>query len=220
MNYKVLNKDNFKNTEDEILISLIYAPVVTLGPGVRIGIWFQGCSIRCKGCISKHTWEFNINYQTTISSVIEQIIKYSNLYNTKSLTISGGEPFDQAESLFKLLVNLKNIGFSDIMVYSGYKFNYLQKKYSYILDYIDVLIDGPFIENKKTDKIYKGSSNQKMYILNPNLKKIYKEYKKQSKNKNLQFVFKNGEIYLIGIPESDFLKSFVNKIKDEIYRKI
>jgi anaerobic ribonucleoside-triphosphate reductase activating protein len=202
MNYR----DKESNTS--VLINLIYAPVLTLGPGIRIGIWFQGCSIRCKGCISKHTWEFDKKYQKTIAQVIDQINYYSEIYNTKSITISGGEPFDQSTSLYTLLKKLKELKFNDILLYSGYKFNYLQKNYGDILKYIDVLIDGPFIESKKTNKIYKGSNNQRMYILNKSLSPIYQEYKKQLKNKKLQLITKDNEIYLIGIPDIDFSKKF------------
>jgi len=202
MNYR----DRESNTS--VLINLIYAPVLTLGPGIRIGIWFQGCSIRCKGCISKHTWEFDKKYKKTIAQVIDQINYYSEIYNTKSITISGGEPFDQSASLYILLKKLKKLKFNDILLYSGYKFNYLQKNYGDILKYIDVLIDGPFIESKKTNKIYKGSNNQRMYILNKSLSPIYQEYKKQLKNKKLQLITKDNEIYLIGIPDIDFSKKF------------
>jgi anaerobic ribonucleoside-triphosphate reductase activating protein len=202
MNYR----DKESNTS--VLINLIYAPVLTLGPGIRIGIWFQGCSIRCKGCISKHTWEFDKKYKKTIAQVIDQINYYSEIYNTKSITISGGEPFDQNSSLYILLKKLKELKFNDILLYSGYKFNYLQKNYGDILKYIDVLIDGPFIESKKTNKIYKGSNNQRMYILNKSLSPIYQEYKKQLKNNKLQVITKDNEIYLIGIPDIDFSKKF------------
>jgi anaerobic ribonucleoside-triphosphate reductase activating protein len=202
MNYR----DKESNTS--VLINLIYAPVLTLGPGIRVGVWFQGCSIRCKGCISKHTWEFDKKYKKTIAQVIDQINYYSEIYNTKSITISGGEPFDQSSSLYTLLKKLKELKFNDILLYSGYKFNYLQKNYGDILKYIDVLIDGPFIETKKTNKIYKGSNNQRMYILNKSLSPIYQEYKKQLKNKKLQLITKDNEIYLIGIPDIDFSKKF------------
>jgi anaerobic ribonucleoside-triphosphate reductase activating protein len=201
---------NCRYTESNasVLINLIYAPVLTLGPGIRIGVWFQGCSIRCKGCISKHTWAFDKKYKKTIAQVIDQINYYSDIYNTKSITISGGEPFDQSSSLYTLLKKLKELKFKDILLYSGYKFNYLQKNYGDILKYIDVLIDGPFIESKKTNKIYKGSNNQRMYILNKSLSPIYRQYKKQLKNKKLQLITNDNEIYLIGIPDIDFNKKF------------
>jgi anaerobic ribonucleoside-triphosphate reductase activating protein len=197
-----------KESNTSVLINLIYAPVLTLGPGIRVGVWFQGCSIRCKGCISKHTWEFDKKYKKTIAQVIDQINYYSEIYNTKSITISGGEPFDQNSSLYILLKKLKELKFNDILLYSGYKFNYLQKNYGDILKYIDVLIDSPFIESKKTNKIYKGSNNQRMYILNKSLSPIYQEYKKQLKNKKLQLITKDNETYLIGIPDIDFSKKF------------
>lgn len=76
---------------EELLVNIIHYPVYTLGPGKRVGIWLQGCSIRCKGCMSSHTWEFDKNRAIKI----EQVTNILKSFGCKRLTISGGEPFDQ-----------------------------------------------------------------------------------------------------------------------------
>jgi len=189
------------------LIQLIYFPIFTLGPGKRLGIWFQGCTIRCKGCIANHSWEFDPQYKMKWKE-IESYLK--NEYG--KLTISGGEPFDQPEALLKLLKMARKYRYNDILVYSGYTYTVLDKKYPDILYYIDILIDGPFMEKNETSAIWKGSGNQNMYIFNPELKELYESYGLKEKNRSLQFVEGKQGTFVVGIP---FQKD-TQEIKDAI----
>ncbi len=75
-------------------LSRIHFPVTTLGPGNRIGIWFQGCSIRCKGCISVDTWGMKKG-SVSVDEIISVIDPWLDMAD--GITISGGEPFDQPE---------------------------------------------------------------------------------------------------------------------------
>jgi len=195
------------------LINLIYYPVLTLGPMERLGIWFQGCSIRCKGCISDHGWEFDPRYRMTWKEG-EGYLK--NRYGR--LTISGGEPFDQPEVLLKLLKTAKKYSYYDILIYSGYTYASLSKRFSDILSYIDVLIDGPFMKGRYTNKAWKGSSNQCMYILNPKLKDVYEEYSRTPKNKNLQFVADINRIFIVGIPYQQDTEEIKNALVQDLSR--
>src|SRR5215831_1013285 len=88
-----------------ISISRIHFPVSTLGPGQRIGIWFQGCSIRCPGCISMDTWAEGRGI-TTVEEVINSIIPW--LSKADGITISGGEPFDQPDALLELTARIRS----------------------------------------------------------------------------------------------------------------
>ncbi|WP_197073330.1 4Fe-4S cluster-binding domain-containing protein [Marinitoga sp. 1155] len=185
-------------------MNLIHYPILTLGPSKRLGIWFQGCSIRCNKCISKHTWEFE-------EDKFIDWIKFKNIIKSYSkngrVTISGGEPFDQPDSLNIMLDILREAGYYDILIYTGYRYEYIYNNYKYIINKIDVLIDGSFIYGNQSESIWKGSENQNMYILTKNneLKKIYEEYKKIKKNKNLQLLNDGKNFYLIGIPYHDFI---------------
>ncbi len=190
----------------DVLINLIHYPVYVLGVGKRVGVWFQGCKIRCKGCMSQYTWSFNEKYKRNINDVLNEI----KSYGVKKITFSGGEPFDQPKQLKYILEDLKKSGFEDILVYTGYEYEEIKEKYSDILKYIDVLIAGRFIEGLESDYIWKGSENQKMYIFNKKLENVYKKYKKMKKNKELQIVEKNNDIYILGIPYQKDIKGFID----------
>ena len=189
-----------------IYINLIVFPLYTLGPSIRVGVWFQGCSIRCDGCISKYTWQKEKKYKKNIDEVVKEI----NGFNTQSITISGGEPFDQPQALYNLLKKIRK-DFKDILVYSGYSYEFLAKKYSYILELIDVLIDGEYKKDLPSNKAYKGSQNQRMFIFNEKLVSKYQKFF-QSEKSEIQFYYQNQSLYLLGIPSEQIKKRIYNEI--------
>ena len=179
----------------KVYINLIYYPVKVLGPGDRVGVWFQGCTIRCKGCMSVHTWEFDERFLMDVEEVIDVV----NSYPTDKLTISGGEPFDQPDALMEILKGVRKTK-KDILVYTGYTFNKVKERWKDILGFIDVLIAGPFIEGEDTCIMWKGSNNQEIVVLNESLKHEYSKFIRAKKGKKLQLVESRGQFYLLGIP--------------------
>ncbi|MBF0593232.1 MAG: 4Fe-4S cluster-binding domain-containing protein [Nitrospirae bacterium] len=119
------------------------------------------------------------------------------------ITISGGEPFDQPDALFELLMGIRNAGFTDIMLYSGYQFDDLKARYQYIVELIDVLIDGRYMQGIETDYVWKGSANQNANIITQDalLRLRYNSYlKRRADKRRLQIVEDPQGIYIIGIP--------------------
>ncbi len=77
-------------------LSRIHFPVTALGPGKRIGIWFQGCSLRCPGCISTDTWA-RVTENATVAAVLAASASFGE--TVEGVTISGGEPSEQPAAL-------------------------------------------------------------------------------------------------------------------------
>ena len=179
----------------DIRINLIHYPLYVLGPDRRIGIWTQGCSFGCKGCISQHTWDKEGGVLYDVDALVKEVVDA----DTKRVTITGGEPFEQAVALKALLTSLRNSGIDDILLYSGFSYRYLQQNFQDILKLIDVLIVGLFKLNQPTEFAYKGSDNQEMTILNQNLKEEYLGYQKK-RDKELQVINNNG-VFVLGIPK-------------------
>lgn len=134
------------------------------GPGNRIAIWFQGCSIHCPGCFNPLTHDFKPNTIIPIEHLAEKIIKNSE--QVQGITISGGEPFDQQESLFSLVSSVKDKTKLSIIILSGYTYQELEKKthFSEIIKKTDVLIAGPYHKEKKTATHLAGSSNKTFHF--------------------------------------------------------
>lgn len=134
------------------------------GPGVRFTVYTQGCSHHCKGCHNPETWSDKPNKITDIDTLIEKI---ENESLSKKVTISGGDPLYQIESSFELCQKLKELGY-EIWLYTGYTLDEIENnpKLKCILDVIDTLVDGKFIEEKKDFNLkFRGSSNQNIIDL-------------------------------------------------------
>ena len=134
------------------------------GPGDRFVIWTQGCRKMCKNCYNPETWSHYRNNLVDIDFLVEEI-KNSN---STGVTISGGDPFEQPEELFYLLREIKQLDLSDgVIVFSGYTMREIRgdRELEKCLDYIDVLIDGLYIEEKRITNGLAGSSNQEFHFL-------------------------------------------------------
>ena len=191
----------FRNASGKILVRFWHFPIMTLGPGKRLGIWLQGCSIHCKGCIAPENQPFDENFSVEIDSLIDEM--KPALKEASGITISGGEPLDQKESLLYLLERLNNLGTRDILLYSGYTKNEIISKCPQIMNLIAALIDGAFIMGALTNSIWKGSENQTLNFFRSEFYTKYENWINASEEtgRKLQLVKKGIDYYLIGIPE-------------------
>lgn len=145
-------------------LSRIHFPITAFGPGRRVGIWVQGCSIRCAGCMSRDTWAFS-RPAAHVDDLLDGMAPW--LGEADGVTISGGEPFDQAGGLLALLAGLRPRFSGDLLVYSGYAFEHLKQQHGEVLALIDALISEPFDAGQPTNAPLRGSANQQLHLLTP-----------------------------------------------------
>ena len=185
--------------EDNILNIFDYSDGSrALGPGLRCIIWVQGCTFKCKGCTSPYGQELKENILVEIDSLAQSIVDNKNI---EGITISGGEPFLQASKLVKLLEKLKAIRPKlNVIVFSGFELHELNwNEAKDFLKYIDVLIDGLYIERLNDNRGLRGSSNQKFHFLTDRLK-VYKDEMENGERKGEIHLLQNSNIYhYIGI---------------------
>lgn len=180
-------------------VARVLYPVEVLGPGKRVGIWFCGCPRRCKGCSNPELWEFQERYKTTPETILEMIKNIAKEHKVDGFTITGGDPFYQPDDLKKLLKMLKEIS-DDIIVYTGYKVNEINPE---LLFNISVLIDGEYIEELNDNSLLRGSSNQKVHILDKAKADKYNTYFKTESNKVQNFFTSDG-VVSVGIHKKNF----------------
>lgn len=143
------------------------------GPGVRVSLFVSGCTHRCKGCFNHEAWDFGYGQpftQETVDSILEML---QPAY-VKGITLLGGEPFEPQNqpALVELLRQIKErFPEKSIWAFSGYLFDRdIQPGRlgdpavtAEFLSYLDVLVDGPFVEEKKDLTLrFRGSSNQRI----------------------------------------------------------
>ncbi|WP_338747191.1 4Fe-4S single cluster domain-containing protein [Pseudomonas putida] len=184
----------------DLSLSRMHFPVTTLGPGRRIGIWFQGCSIRCPGCISADTWGPG-HRRLSLEQLLEQITPW--LHEAEGITISGGEPFDQFDALQSLLEGLRRLSELDILVYSGYSLEQLAEPLFQTKGLIDALISDPYIEALGQTMALRGSDNQRLNLLTPLGRARLGRYERllEPADKALDLMFdESGSVWMAGIP--------------------
>ncbi len=153
---------------------------VANGPGVRVSLYVSGSTRHCPGCFNQETWDFNYGEEFT-PAVEEQIIAGLSKDYIKGFSLLGGEPFEHPNQkvLAPFLRRLKSLyPQKEIWCYSGYSFEKdilgrMVKEWpetAEMLKYIDVLVDGEFVESEKNPNLrFKGSANQHIIMVQPSL---------------------------------------------------
>lgn len=146
MNYGKINKTDIAN-----------------GPGVRVSLFVSGCRNRCKGCFNPETWSFDYGEMFT-RQTLDEILEALKPDYIAGLSILGGDPFEPENigGVVMICSIVKEV-YPDktIWIYSGYQYEDL--RYLSVMEYIDVLVDGPFIEAEKDFRLrFRGSRNQRI----------------------------------------------------------
>ena len=143
-------------------LSGIVSDSIVDGPGIRTTVFSQGCPHHCEGCHNPETWPFGCGTKMAAEDIL-QIVRSNPL--CRGVTFSGGEPFAQAEGFAELARLLKAAGY-EVASYSGYTFEQLQAgtpAQKALLETIDILIDGPYIQSQRSLGLnFRGSKNQRI----------------------------------------------------------
>jgi anaerobic ribonucleoside-triphosphate reductase activating protein len=182
-------------------------PVTALGPGRRIGLWVQGCSIHCPGCVSQDTWPQDPAKAIAVADLVAWCKRTAG-DAVEGVTISGGEPFDQPVALAALLRALDawrrraRLDF-DILCYSGYPLRTLERDHPAILALLDAVIPEPYVDRLPLTHVWRGSSNQTLVPLSVRGRARYATFVDQSADaagKKMQVSVECGRVWMIGIP--------------------
>ena len=188
-----------------MFVARILYPVEVLGPGKRIGIWLSGCTRECKGCSNPELWEHRKEQEISVSRLDVLLHRLAQDQSIDGMTITGGEPMDQAGELSELLPLLSDLT-TDFLLYSGYTLEELHARMEpaieNVLHQIAVLIDGEYREELNSGLPLRGSSNQRIHIFNDMYQSKYAQYLK-SENK-VQNFFLGDSIVSAGIHRSDY----------------
>ncbi len=198
----------------KVAISRINYPVYALGPGKRVAIWFQGCSIRCKGCISVDTWDKTKN-QIELTQVLELLAEW--LPQADGLTISGGEPFDQTEQLKCILEAAKKHNSINTFVYTGRPFEDITQQLQDLNGLIDAIMTDPLDNSLPQTLPLRGSDNQRLFALTQTGLGIreYIENLSQDDLKVLDLSYSQNEAYISGVTKRADIVKLVSNLKSQ-----
>jgi anaerobic ribonucleoside-triphosphate reductase activating protein len=182
-------------------------PVTVLGPGRRIGLWVQGCTIGCRGCVSQDTWPSDPSKTIAVRELLAWCKRVAG-DELDGVTISGGEPFQQPEGLRALLEGLRawrrsaTLDF-DLLCYSGYPLKTLERKHAKLLALLDAVIPEPYVDHLPQGNVWRGSSNQPLVPLSERGRARYAEHvaaTSDATGKRMQAAIAGGRVWMIGIP--------------------
>jgi len=189
------------------------------GPGTRFCIWVQGCPIRCKGCAQPETWDFEAGEVFETGTISEMI---RNTDGIEGITFLGGEPFYQAAALYEIASDAKQMGLT-VLTFTGYQYETLVRvnrdDWNRLLSVTDLLIDGPFEEDKyDLSRPWVGSSNQCYRFLTP----VYRHLEHNLhtfKNRLEVRIKENGAVLINGMGDVSKIKEYLRLYKGTEGRK-
>ncbi|GIP63261.1 anaerobic ribonucleoside-triphosphate reductase-activating protein [Virgibacillus pantothenticus] len=150
---------------DTARVLSIYHDSVVDGEGLRTVIFFAGCPHHCKGCHNPKSWNIRNGKEMHVQQIIDEALN-----PLTDITLSGGDPFYQAEAVAKVAKRLKEHG-KNIWAYTGWTIEQLMENNDAhqleLLQYVDVLVDGPFILSQRDLTLtFRGSRNQRIIDMN------------------------------------------------------
>lgn len=169
-----------------------------LGPGLRYIIWTQGCLFHCANCLSPQSKPLDQGYLMEVDSIADDIISNQNI---EGITISGGEPMIQAEPLCQLLDKVKDKRSElTIISFTGFrKENLTAPAQIQLLNTIDLLIDGEYVDELNDGMGLRGSSNQRLHFMSNRLLPFKEEL--EHGKRVIEFHIQQDKTVAYGIPK-------------------
>jgi anaerobic ribonucleoside-triphosphate reductase activating protein len=204
---------------ETVRLSRAHYPVTALGPGRRIGVWFQGCSLGCAGCLSRDTWDTAAGVEADIDDVLAWIDHTADEATT-GITISGGEPSEQRAALTTMLSAIRMLQTRrgadwDVLCYTGYEMDEFLSRIPLAVGLIDVLMTGRFRITEPTDLLWRGSANQQLVPLTERGRIRYADYIHASISEPaMQVTVRDGQIWMVGIPRRGDLLALERRLRE------
>lgn len=183
----------------KVAVSRIHFPITTLGPGRRLGVWLQGCSIRCPGCISVDTWDRGVG-EVGLDGLLEAVALHA--HKADGLTVSGGEPFDQPDALAALLREWRELSDRSALVFTGRELVDIAPWLERNPGLVDAVMAGPFRSDLPQTLALRGSDNQRLHTLTPLGAELSMfDRPADGSDRRLDVMFdEDGDAWMAGIP--------------------
>jgi anaerobic ribonucleoside-triphosphate reductase activating protein len=191
---------------DILNVAAVCPSTRSLGPGIRAVVWVQGCFFRCPGCIAPGWIPIQPARMVTQAELLNELLADPAV---NGLTFSGGEPMLQAPGLARLARAARQVRELNIICFSGFTLSHLKRVppgpgVDDLLEQVDVLIDGPYIEQLNDNRGLRGSSNQQVHFLTDRLK----GYDLAGEPRRAEIRLQNGEAMLVGVPPDRLGEAF------------
>ncbi|MBQ6621217.1 MAG: radical SAM protein [Mogibacterium sp.] len=184
-----------------------------LGPGIRSAVWFQGCKRSCPGCMSPDSRPLTGGREVPVSEISDAILA---LRDIEGVTISGGEPFLQAEALYELCSRIRAASGLGIILYTGYTVAELRALRDPKVDAIlsglaDLVIDGEYVEELNDGRGIRGSANQQLHHITGRY--AGDERLEADPVRNVEVHVDREDLFLVGVPRRELLDRWYTAVE-------
>jgi anaerobic ribonucleoside-triphosphate reductase activating protein len=201
----------------KLRIARVHHPVTALGPGTRIGIWTQGCTIACPGCVSRDTWATEDGRTVDVSTVLEWCAG-PDPSEVHGVTITGGEPSEQPDALTELVAGLdvfRRRHDWDVLCYTGVEHDEFAARCPRVPAMLDALVTGPYRAAEPTDLIWRGSANQLLIPVGERGRERYGPWVgARPERPPLQVQVDDDRVWLIGVPRTGDLGKLARRLHE------
>lgn len=197
-------------------VSRVVLRTAVLGPGVRAAVWVQRCDLRCGGCILPEGHGENGGVPVDVRALADALLEDPAI---EGITLSGGEPFLQPLAGAALLAALRaDRPELSTMAYTGYRLEWLRARRhpgtTALLERLDLLIDGPYVERLHAPLLWRGSRNQRLHALTPRHRDVLD---RPDRSAGLELgLDADGAPALIGVPPGPRLRDRLEKLLGHI----
>ena len=188
-----------------IRVNRVARPVTVLGPGRRLGLWVQGCSIRCPGCASEDTWDPAAGRDLEVAALARSLADAVLAERLTGVTLTGGEPTEQGPALADLVTRMRAIVADggaepvDVLWFSGRTAAAAARLAPELWRAVDAAVCGPYRPDLPGSRPLRASANQTLEILTPLGGARFARARRPG-DRAMQIHVENGTMTLIGLP--------------------
>lgn len=210
---RVVRNNTTASDQGELLRLYAWLPAVrdALGVGMRAVVWVQGCSLHCPGCIVPETWSVAGGQLVDPRELAARLLQHPEI---EGVTVSGGEPTEQAAAVAQLLGYIKAAG-KNTWVYTGYTLEELLARHDpateALLALTDVLVDGRYVREQAGHWRWRGSANQRILRLSDAIPAA-RLAGSECSQVEIQ-LDKRGQLVVVGVPPPGFLEQLLRKLR-------
>lgn len=178
-----------------------------LGPGVlgatghRMGVWTQGCSLpKCPGCVSTHTWPADGGRSLPVAALLR--LARAQTCPPTGLTVSGGEPTDQAGAVTVLAAGFRAaFPEAELVLYTGLRWRALMDRFPDLAVRFDCVVAGPYVRTREATALA-GSGNQEVRLLTPRAERLYAGWSSWPRHRVQVGQCQGEALVTVGIPDT------------------
>lgn len=192
-----------------VRVSRVLAPVTVLGPGRRVGLWVQGCALACPGCASRDTWDRAGGTSVPVAGLVDRLADALAADGPDGLTITGGEPTDQADGLTALVEALRiRLPRLDVLLFTGRTLEAARSLAPELIAAATCVVAGPYRREQPTPGHRLLATWNQELVVAPEADARYQAWLAESDPTRLQVMANDSGLYLVGLPAPGDLDRF------------